>query len=427
MLRVCTTHHSSPLRNHAQDQNLSIRVLHSLVNASTEEKTSASHTASSKKRERSHSIDNMDSNKSRKLFPGTDVSAERKPFESQDRSVKLYSHTFILEYTTSNVVASSLEEFLACFEKNKAYFPLELGNVALGRDDFERRAVALYSARQHAWLLSLPSLGSEENLDSFDFRSKIMGDVLYLANSLHNRFQLNAALRIESIPPDELRDQLLPFRLCVEVSISVLFPGILQPFPAKARNAGDDQESQRRILNFLFPHNDQVPQGFENSIDIRLLFSIVGPAPALHSTEEDLAIQPSSLLPTLLPFQRRSVAWLLSREGKQVSPEGRVVPLNNTRENGLPLFWEPITLEGNTFYLNRIIGQVRHTKPEDDRGPWGGILAEEPGLGKTLECIALLLLNPAIGRNPRTRTWDPIAKVDVREVPVGLVSRIPMI
>ena len=60
-----------------------------------------------------------------------------------------------------------------------------------------------------------------------------------------------------------------------------------------------------------------------------------------------------------------------------------------------------------------------------DRKAWArlrrdhDILAEEPGLGKTLECIALILLNPGVGRNPSTYTWDAEAKIHVKNVKVS--------
>lgn len=46
------------------------------------------------------------------------------------------------------------------------------------------------------------------------------------------------------------------------------------------------------------------------------------------------------------------------------------------------------------------------------------VSTEEPGLGKTLECIALILLNPGIGRNPTVTRWDPEAKVEVKQITV---------
>jgi len=54
---------------------------------------------------------------------------------------------------------------------------------------------------------------------------------------------------------------------------------------------------------------------------------------------------------------------------------------------------------------------------------FGGILAEEPGLGKTLEIVALILLNPAPeDRAPRMIRWDPLAGLNIKAVKVRLTN-----
>ena len=45
-------------------------------------------------------------------------------------------------------------------------------------------------------------------------------------------------------------------------------------------------------------------------------------------------------------------------------------------------------------------------------------------MGKTLESIALVMLNPGIGRNPSVSRYDPIGVIDVKEVKVGSLSVI---
>lgn len=47
-------------------------------------------------------------------------------------------------------------------------------------------------------------------------------------------------------------------------------------------------------------------------------------------------------------------------------------------------------------------------------------------MGKTLECIALILLNPGIGRNPTVVRWDPEAKVEVKQIKVGVIFVFPL-
>lgn len=42
--------------------------------------------------------------------------------------------------------------------------------------------------------------------------------------------------------------------------------------------------------------------------------------------------------------------------------------------------------------------------------------------GKTLESIAVILLNPPVGRNPSISRWDPVGVIDVKEIKVSVDS-----
>lgn len=109
-----------------------------------------------------------------------------------------------------------------------------------------------------------------------------------------------------------------------------------------------------------------------------------------------------SLETDLYPFQRRAVKWLLHREGVEWSglpqPDGQ--PLVQPSESGdsslLPAFFHQVKkLDGETFYISPLFGIVVKDiakLPFNDMVK-GGILAEEMGLGKTVEVIALTLLH----------------------------------
>jgi E3 ubiquitin-protein ligase SHPRH len=110
------------------------------------------------------------------------------------------------------------------------------------------------------------------------------------------------------------------------------------------------------------------------------------------------------------------VAWLLSREGKGVTSTGETIPKTDNTEFS---FWD-VVQEGNyTFYYNRIDRMLLQEKPPTTEQVLGGILAEEPGLGKTLETLSLILLNPSPqDRTPALRCWDPVLRLDVKAVKV---------
>ncbi|KAL4812232.1 SNF2 family N-terminal domain-containing protein [Aspergillus spinulosporus] len=108
----------------------------------------------------------------------------------------------------------------------------------------------------------------------------------------------------------------------------------------------------------------------------------------------------------LFPFQRRAVRWLLNREGKELNPDGQVVPFDNSSKIGLPDSFQQITdADGEVCFASHLYMVVTR-----DLSNWydvnehlkGGVLAEEMGLGKTVEMISLMCLNRRILRPEET-------------------------
>lgn len=131
---------------------------------------------------------------------------------------------------------------------------------------------------------------------------------------------------------------------------------------------------------------------------------------------------------TLLPFQRKSVAWLLSGEGMEYNPatnEVQSVPLMSPQlvealwheeesdwaasEIGRVLGrfcygWKRVRFLGAVCWYNEFTGNIMTSAQvhqfllqyheTESAIPGRGLLCEEMGLGKTVEVMSLVLLNP---------------------------------
>jgi hypothetical protein len=99
------------------------------------------------------------------------------------------------------------------------------------------------------------------------------------------------------------------------------------------------------------------------------------------------SLQHPSITCRLFPFQKRAVAWMLTREGKLIETTSNTLPTQASHSggsdnDGLPALWETMMdLDGNLFYLNRHQAYLTHDKEwiQDFFGRQnlpGGILAE---------------------------------------------------
>jgi hypothetical protein len=147
-----------------------------------------------------------------------------------------------------------------------------------------------------------------------------------------------------------------------------------------------------------------------------------------------LCIQHRDLTCELLPFQRRAINWMLKREGVQAAPAapGNLAPFKARLGSEIPpTFFKQLDKNGDTCYVSHILGvaskdldKVRELTIKDDIN--GGILAEEMGLGKTVEIIALLCLHRR-QCVPGQTVWDECVERDVKASPGTLIITPPSI
>ena len=98
----------------------------------------------------------------------------------------------------------------------------------------------------------------------------------------------------------------------------------------------------------------------------------------------------------LYPFQRRAVQWLLQREGVGLPDKQIITHDSNQAVGRLPYDFVEISDNGRESWFSPLMGimttdkRLLHDTGLDIRG---GILAEEMGLGKTVEIVALICLH----------------------------------
>ena len=73
-------------------------------------------------------------------------------------------------------------------------------------------------------------------------------------------------------------------------------------------------------------------------------------------------------MPTLRPYQRNAVRWMLSQE----MPDVDKLNTDKKTDNIHPLYEEVRTKEGTTFYYNRVGGFLVREKPILVKSPPGG-------------------------------------------------------
>lgn len=121
---------------------------------------------------------------------------------------------------------------------------------------------------------------------------------------------------------------------------------------------------------------------------------------------------------TLYPYQQRSVHWMMQREGASPKHEGTKYPVS---------FSPAQDCTGKKCYVSGARGMVVDDlhREWDSTGLHGGILAEEMGLGKSVELISLMCLNK---RNiAEEDVYDPYLNKTVKASSATLIITPPAI
>ena len=360
------------------------------------------------------------SDRPRKLWKDEEVS------QGDARLVDVFTHTF--HFHCSTIIPDDVnpqhfvqdkdmpkswakqEEELHAAIQEADHDPIDLGEV-----NFTRQSSHTYASfRGSDTDFPMPTLHQDEALEDMDIDPN-MSDLFLASITLarYHRAELHGNCRLVPVHENNLS-----FHLEIDLHVSLISSEILLPYPSSSVKDLQARESaQRRVLDYAFPP----PFGASESSDaanIAFFYSILQSAPTPSSQLITDAMQPEELLTPLLPFQRRTVAWLLDREGISVNEQGQLSRKDTTFEYS---FWRELVIGDVTWYRHGLTGQLSASLPTTPQ-QLGAILAEEPGLGKTLETIALIMLNPTPESSLMVKNYDDVAKVTVTSVKVLLMS-----
>ncbi|CAD6499854.1 BgTH12-03960 [Blumeria graminis f. sp. triticale] len=176
------------------------------------------------------------------------------------------------------------------------------------------------------------------------------------------------------------------------VLLSLTIKWEITAIPNDITSTGRKNNALNRVLDLYFPDSRIVkgerwsPQDFYAS------------AYSTQSTTSTKSFVVPNVTFNLYPFQKRTVQWLLWREGTIWSHDGSTKKLNSDKTTlSIPeSFIEVTDFMGRKCFVSHLFGIVTlDFIPflESENTINGGILSEEMGLGKTIEMISLITLH----------------------------------
>ena len=163
------------------------------------------------------------------------------------------------------------------------------------------------------------------------------------------------------------------------------------PSPANGFRRTDYRRSTQSLIDTFYPTLTQAEPAWSPMDFYEAAF-----VPA-KDDPRPLSIEIPGMDATLFPYQKRTLQWLLKREGVQWSRERGIEPFV---EDALAPLSDSSRIVRDVNGREMFLNDIAHTVATDntpyrafEKPVKGGILAEEMGLGKTLEILGLILLH----------------------------------